>query len=187
MGFLKFITDTNPFSTDANSGILQKSVYVGNRIIQDNLYFRPCTFFTALCGPNERIFTDKPEIITSPSYPSPYPLDVICRWRVSGADPFGAYFIRFMDLDLKDSPQCNDDFVEITDLNVSFIIINDKIKDKSTYIKKRLITMFFLSIIFLGQTCCSRRVRRKSYCQWPQAKFIQPINGTLKLFNILQK
>ena len=76
-------------------------------------------FFTALCGPTERHFTEKVDFITSPSYPHPYPLDVTCRWRISGTEYYNVYYIHFIDFQLKDTPECDEDYLEITDLNVS--------------------------------------------------------------------
>lgn len=75
--------------------------------------------FSAYCGATELHFSNKTQILQSPSYPDPYPAEITCRWLLSEPiGELGVYFIHFTDFDLLDNEECKEEYVQITDYNV---------------------------------------------------------------------
>ncbi|XP_033347146.1 cubilin [Bombus vosnesenskii] len=70
----------------------------------------------ALCAYAAPIANNSRLILTSPNYPNNYEPNTRCHWTISSEDLYTERLrIQFLDFDLADSHQCEDDYVEIID------------------------------------------------------------------------
>lgn len=75
-----------------------------------------CSIFPALCAYAAPIANNSRLILTSPNYPNNYEPNTRCHWTISSEDLYTERLrIQFLDFDLADSHQCEDDYVEIID------------------------------------------------------------------------
>uniref|UniRef100_A0A1Y1LNZ2 Cubilin n=1 Tax=Photinus pyralis TaxID=7054 RepID=A0A1Y1LNZ2_PHOPY len=78
----------------------------------------------SLCGPSLLNVTDQKQVLTSPGYPSPYPNNLLCRWRLQSDNVWDRFDLHFVDFDLEDasgSGGCTKDKVQIADKSYSVI------------------------------------------------------------------
>lgn len=79
-----------------------------------------CLIFPALCAYAAPIANNSRLTLTSPNYPNNYESNTRCHWTISSEDIYTERLrIQFLDFDLADSRQCEDDYVEIIDSRVS--------------------------------------------------------------------
>lgn len=79
-----------------------------------------CSIFPALCAYAAPIANNSRLTLTSPNYPNNYEPNTRCHWTISSEDMYTERLrIQFLDFDLADSRQCEDDYIEIMDGRVS--------------------------------------------------------------------
>ncbi|KAJ8670094.1 hypothetical protein QAD02_001353 [Eretmocerus hayati] len=78
---------------------------------------------TSPCGPTDLIIANDSQVLTSPNYPRPHPSDITCRWMIhGGSGRLTKVKIRFDDFDMKNSERCEDEYLQISDVNSRAVI-----------------------------------------------------------------
>jgi len=76
-----------------------------------------------LCGLDTRVVNGTNHILTSPNYPNTHLAGTSCHWTLQFIGEYNDRLrIRFIDFDLADSNECEYEYLEISEQNVSIYV-----------------------------------------------------------------